>query len=338
MGSTSYTVANSRFMLLTTCRLYRTLSRPRSVLGGATLFAALYLSARTLQLDRKSFRSSPMSLTLESKIKLRDGNEIPIMGFGTYEIDGEEAYSAVKCALEAGYRHIDSAEWYYNERECGRAILDFCNASGIPRSAIFYTTKLRSNSGYAAAKAAIARSLQVCGLDYIDLYLVHSPIGGPQKRAESWKAVLEAKEAGKIRSAGVSNYGVRHLQEMIDSGVELPAINQVDLHPFMTRTDIVAICQQHGIALEAWAPLVRGYRFKHPSIVALAQKYNKAPAQVLLRYSLQKGYIPLPKSSSPSRIKSNLDVYDFELTPEEMSHLDSLDEGLVTDWDPTDTP
>lgn len=123
----------------------------------------------------------------------------------------------------------DSAEWYYNERECGRAILDFCNATGTPRSSVFFTTKLRSNAGYAASKAAIARSLETCLLGYIDLYLVHSPIGGPEKRAESWKAVLEAKEEGKVRSVGVSNYGVRHLQELLGRNVELPAINQVCL-------------------------------------------------------------------------------------------------------------
>ncbi|KZT07605.1 Aldo/keto reductase [Laetiporus sulphureus 93-53] len=279
-----------------------------------------------------------MSLDLQSKLKLRDGNEIPIMGFGTYEMDGKEAYSAVKYALETGYRHVDSAEWYHNEHECGRAILDFCASSGVPRSEIWYTTKLRSNSGYAASKAAIAQSLETSSLGYIDLYLVHSPIGGPQKRAESWKAVLEAKKEGLVRSVGVSNYGVRHLQEMLQARVELPVINQVDLHPFMTRADIVALCQEHGMALEAWAPLVRGLRFKHPSIVSLAKKYHKDPAQVLLRYSLQKGYIPLPKSSKPQRIKSNVNVYDFELTADEIAHLDSLDEELVTDWDPTKCP
>lgn len=121
----------------------------------------------------------------------------------------------------------DSAEWYYNEHDCGRAILDFCAASGVPRTSVFFTTKLRTNSGYAASKAAIAKSVDTCGLGYVDLYLIHSPIGGPQKRAESWKAVLEAKKEGKVRSVGVSNYGVRHLQEMIDAGVELPAVNQV---------------------------------------------------------------------------------------------------------------
>ncbi|EPT05606.1 hypothetical protein FOMPIDRAFT_124533 [Fomitopsis schrenkii] len=288
--------------------------------------------------DRATLYRHFMALTLHSKKKLQDGNEIPMMGFGTYEMDGKEAYDAVKHALEAGYRHIDSAEWYYNERECGQAIRDFCAATGVPRSEVFFTTKLQNNAGYSAAKAAIARSSQKSGLGYIDLYLMHSPIGGPQKRAESWKAILEAKKEGVIRSVGVSNFGVRHLQEMVDTNVELPVINQVDLHPFMTRTDIVAMCRKHDIALEAWAPLVRGYRFKHPSIIRLSQKYGKEPAQILLRYSLQKGYIPLPKSALEHRIRSNSDVYDFELTPEEVAHLDRLDERLVTDWDPTDTP
>ncbi|KAL7279162.1 hypothetical protein ACG7TL_007002 [Trametes sanguinea] len=279
-----------------------------------------------------------MTLTAQSKLKLRDGNEIPIMGFGTYEMEGKEAYNAVRWALEAGYRHIDSAEWYYNEAECGRAIKDFCAATGTPREEIFFTTKLKNNSGFAAAKASVRRSLKECGLDYIDLYLLHSPLGGPQMRHESWKAAMEAKAEGLVRSIGVSNYGVRHLQEMVDASVELPVINQIDLHPFMTRPDVVAFCKKYDIALEAWAPLVRGLRFRHPAIVALAKKYSKDPAHILLRYSLQKGYIPLPKSSTKSRIQSNLQVYDFELTDEEIEKLDSLDEYLVTDWDPTNTP
>ncbi|KAI0833422.1 Aldo/keto reductase [Trametes gibbosa] len=279
-----------------------------------------------------------MVLTFESKLKLRDGNEIPLMGFGTYEMEGKEAYNAVRWALEAGYRHIDSAEWYYNEADCGRAIRDFCAATGTPREAIFFTTKLMHNNGNAAAKAALRTSLKKSGIDYIDLYLIHGPMGGPQRRADSWRAAMEGKAEGLVRSIGVSNYGVRHLQEMVSAGVELPALNQIDLHPFMTRTDIVKFCQKHDIALEAWAPLVRGLRFRHPKVVELVRKYNKEPAQILLRYSLQKGYIPLPKSASKTRIESNIQVYDFELTDKEIVELDALDEYLVTDWDPTDCP
>ncbi|KAK7690955.1 hypothetical protein QCA50_006058 [Cerrena zonata] len=268
-------------------------------------------------------------------MKLRDGNMIPIIGFGTYEMEGKAAYNPVKWALEAGYRHIDSAEWYYNERECGNAIRDFLKQSGLPRSSIFYTTKLQNNSSYNATKAAIDKSLKACGLEYIDLYLLHSPIGGPEKRRECWRAVCDAKKEGKVKSVGVSNFGVKHLQEMIGGGVELPVLNQVELNPFNTRTDIVELCKLHDIALEAWAPLVRGERFKNSSIVRLARKYEKEPAQILIRYSIQKDFITIPKSQSRPRIQSNCQIFDFDLTEEEMDHLDSLNEDLVTDWDPT---
>ncbi|KAI0671685.1 Aldo/keto reductase [Trametes maxima] len=270
--------------------------------------------------------------------KLRDGNEIPVLGFGTYEMEGREVYNAVRWALEAGYRHIDSAEWYYNEQECGRAIKDFCAATGTPREAIFFTTKLMTNGGYAAAKASLRKSLKACGLGYIDLYLLHSPIGGPQKRADSWRAAVEARAEGLVKSIGVSCFSTVHLDEMVKAGVELPVINQIDLHPFMTRTEIVTYCRHHNIALEAWAPLVRGLRFRHPKLVELAKKYDKEPAHILIRYSLQKGFIPLPKSSRKERIEGNLKAFEFQLTDQEIVELDSLDEYLVTDWDPTNTP
>lgn len=241
-------------------------------------------------------------------------------------------------ALEAGYRHIDSAAWYYNEKEVGKAILDFCEARKIPRSDIYFVTKLRSNDGYEASKKAIQKSLDACGLGYIDLYLVHGPLGGTRARMDSWKAILEAKSEGKLRNAGVSNYGIKHLQEMIEADTELPAVNQIDLHPFMTRTKLVEFCRQNNIALEAWGPLARGFRFKHPVLVKLAKKYGKEVPQVLLRYSLQKGFIPLPKSVSKERIISNTLIYDFELTSDEVEELDDLDEYLVTDWDPSDCP
>ncbi|EIN03970.1 aldo-keto reductase [Punctularia strigosozonata HHB-11173 SS5] len=275
-------------------------------------------------------------LTMQSTVKFHDGNEIPVLGFGTYELDGKAAYDAVTWALEAGYRHIDSAAWYENEREVGQAIQDFCSSTGTPRSAIFYTTKLKLNNGYANVRKAIDRSLSECGLEYIDLYLIHGPLGGPQMRKESWRACIDAKKEGKLRSIGISTFGVGHMKELLsEPGVEVPVCTQIDLHPFMTRTDVVAFCKEHDIKLEAWAPLVRGLRFDHPSIVSFARKYSKQPAQVLIRWSLQKGFIPIPKSASKHRITSNADVFDFELTEEDMAHLDSLDEYLVTDWDPT---
>ncbi|OBZ72303.1 putative oxidoreductase C2F3.05c, partial [Grifola frondosa] len=319
-----------------------------------------------------------MTIALPSKLKLRDGKrslswvsasygQHPIdpeanrCSPGTYELDGEEAYSPVRylptfillyraripiiftgwvpshrksrqplTISKCEYNSLRTLQnGYGNEAQCGRAIREFCARTGTPREAIFYTTKLKTNSGFAATKAAIQRSLDKCSLGYIDLYLMHSPIGGPEKRRDCWKAIMEARAEGKIRSIGVSNYGVKHLQEMVDARVELPVINQVDLHPFMTRTDIVAFCNEHDIALEAWAPLVRGLRFRHPSLRNLSKKYNKEPAQILLRYSLQKGYIPLPKSSSRVRIESNIKVYDFELTSDEVAALDALDEGMT---------
>ncbi|KDQ59129.1 hypothetical protein JAAARDRAFT_57086 [Jaapia argillacea MUCL 33604] len=275
-------------------------------------------------------------LKLESTIKLSDGNAIPVLGFGTYELDGEGAYKGVKWALEAGYRHVDTAAWYENERECGQAIQDFCRETNTPRSTIYYTTKLKSNSGYAATKRAIQASLDASGLSYIDLYLMHSPLGGPQARKDSWKAICEAQNEGKLKSIGVSCFGVRHLREMVALGGPLPVINQIDLHPFMTRKDVVGFCQEHNIVLEAWAPLVRGLKFRHPSLVKLAEKYKKTPAHILLRYSVQHGYVCIPKSASQARIVANANIFDFELTPEELAELDSLDEYLVTDWDPTD--
>jgi len=156
-------------------------------------------------------------------------------------------------------------------------------------------------------------------------------------RKESWQAICDAHDGGKgvLKSIGVSTYGVRHMQEIIDANLPLPVINQIDLHPFMTRTDVVDLCKKHGIALEAWAPLVRSMRFEHPLIVELAKKYQKTPAQILLRYSLEKGYIPLPKSASKERIISNTQVFDFNFVPSDLERLDGLNENLLTDWDPS---
>lgn len=261
-----------------------------------------------------------------------------MLGFGTYELVGKDAYKAVTWALEAGYRHIDSATWYENEAECGQAIRDFCTRTSTPRSEIFYTTKLKDNEGLAATTKAIQFSLDACGLGYIDLYLIHGPWGGPRMRKEAWEAILLAQKEGKLKSVGVSTFGVRHLKELADAGLDTPTVHQIDLHPFMARTEIVAYCKEREVALEAWASLARGMRMPHPSITKLAGKYNKEPAHIFLRYSLQKGYIPLVKSASQSRIVSNAQLYDFSLEEEDMAHLDSLNENLVTDWDPTDSP
>ncbi|KZS92007.1 Aldo/keto reductase [Sistotremastrum niveocremeum HHB9708] len=274
------------------------------------------------------------NLTLQSTYKLSDGHEMPVLGLGVYEMTGDEAYSCVLKALEIGYRHVDSAAWYENEQECGKAILDFLKSHPeVKRENIFYTTKLRQNVGYEASLQAIRESVDLSGLGYVDLYLVHGPLGGPAMRSASWKACLKAQELGLVRSIGVSNYGVKHLQEMQASGDPLPTIDQVDLHPFQTRPDIVELCKKHDIILQAWAPLVRGMRFNHPVLKQIASQHNKSTAQVLLRYSLQKGFVPLPKSVKAERIASNADIFDFDLSTKDIQLLDSLDEQLVTDWE-----
>ncbi|KAN0092697.1 alcohol dehydrogenase [Tylopilus felleus] len=253
------------------------------------------------------------ALTLQSK--LNDGNEIPVLGFGAQMrsqgvrflrhehryLPNDEAYKMVRWALEAGYRHIGSADWYHNEEDCGRAIHEFIHDNGLQRSDVkFYTSKLKSNSGKANA---------------------------------SWEAI----------PIGINNFGVRHMQELLGKGFPDSAVNQVDLHPFMTRTDIFEYCTPRTILLEAWTPLVEDHAVRPLRQRRLVKKYDKEPAEILLRYALQRvswlGFIPLPKSSHKPRITSNM--YDFELEKEGVEYLDPLlDQGcpLVTDWDPTDCP
>ncbi|SPO26160.1 related to 2,5-diketo-D-gluconic acid reductase [Ustilago trichophora] len=276
-------------------------------------------------------------LNLGSKVKLSDGNLIPRLGLGVYEMSDQQASRAVTWALEAGYRHFDCAEWYYNEQSVGTAISHFLSSPNCPikRADIFYCSKLQSNNGYESAKRSIEQSLKKCGLGYIDLYLIHSPYGGKKKRLESWKAIQEAKDQGLIKSIGVSNYGQRHLEELLESNSQhRPTVNQCDLHPFMARRELVDWCSSQGIVMECWGPLVRAERFDHPAIVKLAKKHAVTPAQVLIRFSLQRGYVTIPKSVSKQRIIENADVFNFELDQGDMDQLLDLDEYLVTDWDP----
>ncbi|KAL7417420.1 Aldo/keto reductase [Mrakia frigida] len=258
----------------------------------------------------------------------------------------EQTVQSVTWALEAGIRHIDTATWYENEAPCKFAIEQFLSKNDLPRSAVFYTTKLRAPTSYEETIEAIDYSLANAPGGLIDLYLMHSAIGGPELREASWRAMEKGKKDGGLRSIGVSNWGVAHIEEHVvrvaDASkpeiVTLPSLNQVDLHPFMTREPLVAKCREHGIHLEAWAPLVRALKFNHPVIQKISKAHSVTPAQVLLRWSLQKGFICIPKSVSQSRIKSNTDLYGFELNESEVQELDALDEYLITDWDVTETP
>ncbi|KAK3681027.1 aldo-keto reductase-like protein [Podospora appendiculata] len=286
-------------------------------------------------------------LTIDTKIKLASGYEIPQLGFGVYQTPAAEAEKAVLEAFKAGYRHIDSAAGYHNEASCGQAIRV---SSGLPRDQLFFTTKVPYRKiSYEGAKAQVDKSLAESGLAYIDLMLLHCPYGGSANRKGAWKALVEAVEAGKVRSIGVSNYGVHHLDELETHIAELEAerggegkggvisVGQWEVHPWCARKDIVAWSKKRGVAVQAYCPVVRGERWGEPVLVRLAEKYGKTQAQVLIRWSLQKGYIPLPKSVTPSRIAENADVYDFELTEAEVDELET-DEHSPVAWNPCVSP
>jgi len=256
---------------------------------------------------------------------------MPRLGFGVYR--NFTAKDSVLEAIKAGYRHIDSAQMYKNEAEVGAALRE----CGLSRDEVFVTTKCASRShGYESTLKGVDESLAKFHFDYIDLFLVHDPLSGPERRLQTYKALQECKAAGKIRTVGVSNYSAKHLEEIRAAGYEMPSVNQIELHPFCQQRPIVSYCQDHDIVVQAYAPIVRG-DLNHPLFVELAKKYgNKDPAQLLIRWSLQKGYVPLPKSATPSRIVSNSQVFDFELSDEDMQRLNALDkgkDGAIT-WNP----
>ncbi|KAJ6096320.1 hypothetical protein N7486_007066 [Penicillium sp. IBT 16267x] len=274
--------------------------------------------------------------TLQSKYKLLSGHEIPVIGFGVYMIAPSTTEKAAQEALKAGFRHIDSAIMYGNEKSCGRAIQN----SGLDRSEIFLTTKIPPGSmGYKATKQAIDKSLQEAATEYFDLILLHAPYGGKEARLGSWRALVEAQKAGKIRSIGVSNYGIHHLEELEEyiqnggGGGEI-SVGQWEMHPWLDRSDIAEWCQSRKIIVEAYSPLAHGERLREPVLASIGKKYGKSPAQVMIRWSLQMGLVPLPKSKTSQRIRENTEVFDFELSDEDMALLDT-GEYSPTDWDPT---
>jgi len=283
-------------------------------------------------------RMADTTYSLTSRIKLNNGLSMPRIHLGVYLMNGSEASSAVKHALGAGYRAVDSAQMYRNEKQCGKAVLEYLKAHPeVKREDIHYTTKLASNSSYDRARRSISQSVKECGLGYIDLFLLHSPYGGKQARLDSWRAVEDAIKDGEVKIGGVSNYGEKHLEELFASKPRIkPAVNQIEVHPFNTRTNLTQYCQQHDVVVEAYAPLARALRMKHPTIVELAKKYGCTSGQLMVRWSLQHGFVPLPKSVRKERIVENSQVGGFEISAEDVKRMDGLDEYLVTDWDPVD--
>jgi len=269
-------------------------------------------------------------------LSLPHGGPIPRLGLGVFRAGpGRETVDAVRWALQAGYRHVDTAAMYENEAEVGRALRE----SGLPRQEVFVTTKLwNDDHGRTRARAALEESLERLGLEYVDLYLIHWPV--PELRLESWRAMEEALDDGLVRAIGVSNYMVHHLEELMDVARIAPAVNQIELHPFnfRSRQAVVDYCRRETIVLEAYSPLTKARRLDDPVVGEIARAHQRTPAQVLIRYGLQKGAVSLPKSSNRDRIRENAQVFDFSLDDDELARLDDLDEGLATSWDPSDEP
>ncbi len=263
---------------------------------------------------------------LES-VKLNDNIAIPVYGFGTYLIPNDgSTYKAVKEALSLGIRHIDTAAAYFNEEEVGKAVKD----SGLAREEVFVTTKLwLQDYGYEATKKAIDTSLRKLGFDYIDLYLMHQPYGEVEELAGSWKAMEEAKAAGKIRSIGVSNMTPTIWNKYVPHFSSMPSVNQVEWNPYFQQKELTALMKENNVAIESWGPLGHGNKdlLNDEVILKIGEKYGKNAGQVILRFEIQEGIIIFPKSTKPERIASNMDIFDFQLTDEEMEEMRSLDTG-----------
>lgn len=265
-------------------------------------------------------------------IVLDNGVEIPRIGLGTYlSTPGEETYRAVRYGLETGYRHIDTAAFYQNEADVGKAVRD----SGMDQNDIFVTTKVwNRDQGYDSTLRAFDKSLKNLGLEQVDLYLIHWPQSGT--RQDTWKALVNIYENGLARSIGVSNYTSRHIEELCDATSIVPAVNQVEMSPYLNQAELMETCRRNRVRIEAYTPLIRGRKFGEPRLVAMAEKYGVTEAQILIRWCLQKDVIVLPKSVNPARIKENFEVFGFDISDEDMQSMESWNEDYRVAWDPTD--
>ncbi|KAH7096695.1 Aldo/keto reductase [Auriculariales sp. MPI-PUGE-AT-0066] len=278
------------------------------------------------------------ALTLRSTVKLSSGFQLPVLGLGVYKSVGDEVVTACLAALKNGYRHIDTATAYKNEQEVSEAI----RRSDVSRSDIFITSKINSPyQGFAETLTAVETSLGKLGTDYIDLYLVHDPVSGRQMRLDTYRALIKKRDEGKLRSIGVSNFNVRHLEEIIEAGLELPTVNQLEVHPFCQQREIILWCTARGIVIEAYCPVMRmaAGMIDHPVLVNIAQKLYRQPTQVAIRWGIQKGYVLLPKSTREQRIIENADVFSFSIPDDEVAVLNELDRGAqgAISWNPVNS-
>ncbi len=267
-------------------------------------------------------------------LSLNDGNSIPTVGLGVWQTPPEETRQAVEAALSTGYRHIDTAAAYRNEREVGQALKSAAD-NGVAREDVFLVTKLwNSEHGYDKTLKAFDDSVKRLDVDYVDLYLIHWPMPEVNAFVETFKAFATLRDEGRIRSIGVSNFAPEHLRTLIDGTGIVPAVNQVELHPRFPQQELREVHAELGIATEAWSPLGQGSLLSDPAVLAVAEAHGKTPAQVLIRWHLQLGNIVIPKSVNPDRIASNFDVFDFELSEQDMASIASLDNGTRLGPDP----
>lgn len=278
-------------------------------------------------------------LTAQSVITLNNGIKIPIIGMGVYQTGSTVAQKVVENALKVGYKLVDSAQAYHNEEEVCAGISQFLKETpDVKREDVYYTTKVRDDyHGYESTKKCVEKSLSLIGdLKYIDLVLVHSPNSNKTKRLGTWKLLQEFVDAGLIKSIGVSNFAPRHIQEILDwEGLKYkPVINQVELSPWLMRTEVVDFCAKNEIYMELYSPLTRGHKLNDPQLILLAAKYGKSPAQILIRWSVEQGFICLPKSEKLERLAQNLNVFDFDMTEADIKALSHPESYEVFCWDP----
>jgi methylglyoxal/glyoxal reductase len=277
-------------------------------------------------------------MTPADEVILNNGVSIPRLGLGVYQSGrGRGTENAVLWALEAGYRHVDTAAMYGNETKVGSALKRAFAAGLALREEVFVTTKLwNTDHGYDEALRAFDASHRRLGLDQIDLFLLHWPV--PHRRQNSWRALERVLDEGRCRAIGVSNFMVHHLEELLSHAKVPPAANQIELHPWCQQSDVVAFCKAQGIAVVAYSPLTKGVKLDDPRLSAVAREARRTPAQVLLRWSLQKGFVTIPKSAKKDRIIENAAIFDFSLTTEQMAVLDSFNEEHHVTWDPRSEP
>lgn len=273
-------------------------------------------------------------MDIATKVRLNNGVEMPWLGLGVFRAeDGKEVENAVVTALKHGYRSIDTAAVYQNERGVGLGM----KKSGVPREEVFLTSKVwTSDQGYKSTMRAFEESLDRLQTNYLDLYLIHWPKG--KLSSETWKAMEELYEKGLIRAIGVSNFLVHHLEDFLPECKVIPAVNQIEFHPELIQPELLEYCRGKGIQPEAWSPIMKGKVLNIPVLQALAAKYGKTPVQIVLRWDIQKGVVTIPKSVKPERIISNADIFDFELSDEDMAKIDSLDKNRRLGFHPDEIP